>query len=45
MLEGLQAGEELVDLSNAFEKATSDQSQEWRPGKDGARADNDESTS
>lgn len=32
MLEGLQSGEELVNLSGAFDSAFGDQQEEWHPG-------------
>ena len=32
MLEGLQSGEELVNLSGAFDSALGDQLEEWHPG-------------
>lgn len=32
MLEGLQSGEELVNLSGAFDSAIGDQLEEWHPG-------------
>ena len=32
MLEGLQAGAELVDLGSAFDSAFGDQLEEWHPG-------------
>lgn len=36
MLEGLQSGEELVNLSGAFDSALGDQLEEWHPGGDNA---------
>jgi small subunit ribosomal protein S1 len=36
MLEGLQSGEELVNLSGAFDSAFGDQLEEWHPGGSGA---------
>ena len=32
MLEGLQSGSELVDLSSAFDNAFGDALEEWHPG-------------
>ena len=42
MLEGLQPGAELVNLSGAFESAFGDQLDEWHPG-DSASKDKEES--
>ncbi len=41
MLEGLQAGAELVNLSGAFDSAFGDQLEEWHPG-DSAKKDEEE---
>ena len=41
MLEGLQQGEELVNLAGAFDSAIGDQLEEWHPG-DSAKKDEEE---
>ena len=42
MLEGLQSGEELVDLSGAFDSAIKDQVEEWHPGDNSSSEDKGE---
>ena len=42
MLEGLQSGEELVDLSGAFDSAITDQVEEWHPGDNSSSEDKGE---
>ena len=41
MLEGLQSSEELGDLSGAFSEALNDDAEEWRPGDNESKKDND----
>lgn len=41
MLEGLQSSEELGDLSGAFSEALNDNAEEWRPGDNESKKDND----
>lgn len=41
MLEGLQSSEELGDLSGAFSEALNDDAEEWRPGDNESKIDND----
>ena len=42
MLEGLQSGEELVDLSGAFDSAISNRQEEWHPGENASSEDKGE---
>ena len=41
MLEGLQSSEELGDLSGALSEALNDDAEEWRPGDNESKKDND----
>ena len=41
MLEGLQSNEELGDLSGAFSEALNDDTEEWHPGDNESKKDND----
>ena len=41
MLEGLQSSEKLGDLSGAFSEALNDDTEEWRPGDNESKKDND----
>jgi small subunit ribosomal protein S1 len=41
MLEGLQSNEELGDLSGAFSEALNDDAEEWHPGDNESKKDND----
>ena len=41
MLEGLQSNEELGDLSGAFSEALNDDTDEWHPGDNESKKDND----
>ena len=41
MLEGLQSSEELGDLSGAFSEALNNDAEEWRPGDNESKKDND----
>ena len=40
-LEGLQSSEELGDLSGALSEALNDDAEEWRPGDNESKKDND----
>ena len=41
MLQGLQSNEELGDLSGAFSEALNDDAEEWHPGDNESKKDND----
>jgi small subunit ribosomal protein S1 len=43
MLEGLQSGDELVDLGAAFDNAFGDQLEEWHPGDSSKKGEEDKS--